>query len=384
MRNYTQEERLHFLTKDRRALHQIPESGYDLPMTRAYLREQLAQTSPDLLEACDEGIKVVYRAAHPETDAIAFRADMDALLIEEQTGHDYRSTCPGRMHACGHDGHMSTMLMLARIVSGCREALRRDVVLLFQPAEESLGGAKRMVEAGALVEPQVSEVYGMHIMPSLPMGTIGCCVGPMMSAVDTYEIEIQGKAAHGATPQLGCDSIMTMAHYILNAQAAFTRRIGPLEPAILTIGSVEAGKVYNIISEHASIKGNLRTYDEEVRHRALQIMQDALASADQLYGTESQLRVIQSYPAVVNDSGCVERVREAAKEAYQTIQPVAISEDFSEFQRCVPGAYFFCGCADEAHQEQLHSQRFDFDERALLTGLAVFERLIFAGDGGCA
>lgn len=381
MRMYSSDERLCRMTADRRALHRIPESGYDLPQTRAYLVSQLALLGADEVKPCDEGIRVVFRANAPVKDAIALRADMDALCIPEETEHDFRSEHPGMMHACGHDGHMAAMLMVARIVAGRRGELDRDVVLLFQPAEESLGGAKRMIGAGALDNPRVGEVYGMHIMPSLPLGTIGCRTGAMMAAVDTWEIEIAGRAAHGATPQLGCDAIMAMASFIVDAQAAVTRRIGPLEPAVLTVGSVESGKVYNVISEHASLRGNLRTYDSEVSRRALEVVSDALAAVDGLYGTRSELRVIQSYPAVVNDADCVSRVRACAGEAYREIEPVAISEDFSEFERAVPGAYFFCGCRDSAHTEQLHSQRFDFDERALLTGVGVFEKLIFGGEG---
>lgn len=381
MRIYPQNERLRLMTEDRRALHRIPESGYDLPETRAYLWEKLTAMRPDALERCDEGIRAVFRAARPEAAAIAFRADMDALQIPERTHHDFPSIHEGRMHACGHDGHMAGLLMLARIVAGRREALKRDVVLLLQPAEESLGGAKRMIDAGALENPKVSEVYGLHIMPTLPVGTVGCRPGAMMAAVDTWEIEIEGLAAHGATPQAGSDAIMAMAHFIVSAQAAITRRIGPLEPAVLTVGSVESGKVYNIISERAQLKGNLRTYDAEVSCRALKVMADALAAADALFGTRSTLKVIQSYPAVVNDADCVGRVRECAGERFRTIEPVAISEDFSEFERAAAGAYFFCGCRDEAHSSPLHSQDFDFDERALLTGVEVFERLIF-GNGG--
>ena len=378
MRIDSTEERLACLTADRRALHRIPESGYDLPETRAYLRAQLAELAPDELAPCDEGIRAVFRARASRRGAIALRADMDALLIPEQNEHGFCSQHPGMMHACGHDGHMAAMLMVARIVAARRAELERDVVLLFQPAEESLGGAKRMIDAGALENPRVEEVYGMHIMPTLPLGTIGCRAGAMMAAVDTWEIEIAGRAAHGATPQLGSDAIMAMASFIVGAQAALTRRIGPLEPAVLTVGSVESGKVYNVISERASLRGNLRTYDAGVSQRALAAVADALRAVDGLYGTRSEMKVIQSYPAVVNDAGCVARVRGCAGAAYREIEPVAISEDFSEFERCVPGAYFFCGCRDEAHAEQLHSPHFDFDERALLTGVSVFERLIFA------
>lgn len=379
MRIYTTEECLELMTRDRRLLHRIPEHGYDLFKTRAYLRAQLENMKPDVLEACDEGIKVVFRAEKAESEAIALRADMDALQLPEKTEHDFVSEHPGMMHACGHDGHMAAMLMVARIVAANREALRRDVVLLFQPAEESLGGAKRMIDAGAMENPNVAEVYGMHIMPSLPMGTIGCCAGPMMAAVDTIEVEIHGKAAHGATPQLGNDSIMAMAHFILNAQAALERRIGPLEPVVFTVGGVESGKVYNIISERADLKGNLRSYSPDVSKRALKVLADALASADLLYNTQSSLRVIQAYPPVINDANCVERVSQCAADAYRIIEPMSISEDFSEFELCAPGAYFFCGCADDAHQELLHSDKFDFDERALLPGVEVFEKLVFGG-----
>lgn len=379
MRIYTREDRLALVTKDRRALHRIPEHGYDLHKTRAYIREQLTVLKPDVLEACDEGIRAVFRAENPVLGAIALRTDMDALQLPENTDHDFRSEHPGMMHACGHDGHMATMLMVARIIAGRREALKRDVVLLFQPAEESLGGARRMIDAGAMKDPEVTEVYGMHIMPSMPMGTIGCCAGPMMAAVDTLEIEILGKSAHGATPHLGNDAIMAMAHFITNAQAALTRRIGPLEPVVFTVAGVESGKVYNIISERAQIKGNLRSYSPDVSKRALKVVEDALAAADMLYNTKSTLKVIQSYPPVINNAACVERVHNCAGDAYQTIEPVAISEDFSEFEIAAPGAFFFCGCADEEHQELLHSAKFDFDEKALLLGVEMFEKLVFGG-----
>ena len=379
MRIYTQEERLALMIEDRRALHRIPEHAYDLFKTRAYLRERLAALHPDVLESCDDGIKVVFRAAKSDAGAIALRADMDALQLPEKNEHDFVSEHPGMMHACGHDGHMAAMLMVARIIAGRRDALRRDAVLLFQPAEESLGGAKRMIDAGAMENPKISEIYGMHIMPSMPMGSIGCRAGAMMAAVDTLEIEIEGRSAHGATPQLGNDAIMAMAHFIVSAQATLTRRIGPLEPVVFTVAGVESGKVYNIISERASIKGNLRTYSPEVSRRALAVIGDALKAADTLYNTRSTVKVIQSYPPVINDDFCVSRVCSCAGEGYQIIEPAAISEDFSEFELCAPGAYFFCGSADENHTELLHSDRFDFDESALLKGVDLFEKLVFGG-----
>lgn len=379
MRIYTKEEQLKLMTIDRRALHRIPEIGYDLFKTRDYLWKALEALQPDVLEKCDEGIKAVFCAPKTTCDAIAFRSDMDALPIEERTEHDFPSLHEGRMHACGHDGHMATLLMLARIVAGRREALTRDVVFILQPAEENLGGSRRMIAAGAMSAPKVSEVYGLHIMPTLPAGTVGCCVGPMMASVDTIEIEMLGKAAHGATPQLGVDAVMAMAHFLVSVQSALTRRIGPMEPSVFTVGCVQSGTVNNIVSERSLLKGSLRSFEPAVRERALNTIISALSATDALFGTRSEMRIVQNYPAVVNHAECVARVRACAGDAYRTIEPVTIAEDFSEFELVAPGAYFFCGCADEKHTALLHSQNFDFDESALLTGVDIFEKLIFGG-----
>jgi len=230
---------------------------------------------------------------------------MDALYIDEHTGCDFASEHSGKCHACGHDGHMAAMLTLARIVAGQRESLDRDVVFLFQPAEENLGGGKRMVDAGAMVNPVVAEVYGMHIMPTLPLGTIGCRAGAMMATVDTFEIDIEGKAAHGATPHLGNDAIMALSHFILNIQAAMKRRISPQETSVFTIGGVKSGEVYNVISDHAHLLGNMRSYSEEVRAEMFSVVKDTLAASDLLYRTKSMLNVLHSYPAVINDADCV-------------------------------------------------------------------------------
>lgn len=380
MRIYTEEERLQLMIADRRALHRIPEFGYDLPKTRAYVRGALEEMQPDELSDCADGFKVVFRAKRAERGAIAFRADMDALKSEENTGVDFRSEHPGMCHACGHDGHMAALLMLARIIAGKRDCLDRDVVLIFQPAEENQGGARYMIEAGVLENPAVTEVYGLHIMPTLPVGTIGCRPGPLMASTDTVEINITGRTAHGATPHMGNDAIMALAHFVLNVQSALKRRVNAMDPTVFTVGCVQSGQVHNIISGHAHLKGSLRSYDAQVREEMLRVIRDTMAASDLLYNTKSELTIVKSYPAVVNDVDCVSRLAACAGEGYRTIDPVTISEDFSEFELHVPGAYFFCGCADEAHTELLHSDKFNFDERALLKGVEVFEKLI--GFGG--
>ena len=378
-KRYTDEERLALLRAYLRALHQIPEYGYDLFETRAYVEARLRETQPDELTLLANGFRVVFRAAKPEKPTIAFRADMDALRIVEKNAHDFVSKRPGCMHACGHDGHMANLLMFARVIAGRREELDRDVVLVFQPAEESYGGARPMIEAGLFRNPDVQAIYGMHLMPYFPVGKVAFIPGPEMAAVQTIHIHIQGRAAHGATPHAGNDAVMAMAQFCTTIQAALRRRIDAFQPTVFTIGHVTAGTVPNIIAESADLECTLRCYDSGICDQIHALVRAALDGADAMYGTVSTVELQVNYPPVINDAACVERVHTCADAAYQTIEPVAISEDFSEFERCVPGAYFFCGCAEDEHQELLHSDRFDFNESALLLGVEVFEKLIFGG-----
>ncbi len=377
MRAYTEKQRLELMTKDRRALHKIPEFGYDLFKTRAYVRAELEKTAPDRLETCDEGIKVVYLAQEPKRGAIAFRADMDALRVTETTSHDFPSEHPGYMHACGHDGHMSGLLMLARIIGASRSELDRHVVLIFQPAEENQGGAKRMIAAGALSDPQVTEVYGLHLMPQIPKGKIGVKTGAMMAIVEAIDVFFEGKTAHGAQPHMGCDAVVAAAHFINSVQAGLSRRVNPMEPRLLTVGRVQAGMIANIIADHAELNCTLRAYNDETADAVKNVMRASIAGADALYGTEGRMEIVQHYPAVINDAACTDRLRAVAGDKAIEVEALAIAEDFSEYQRCVPGAFFFCGIGDEDHTEPLHSSSFDFDERALLTGVEIFEKLLF-------
>ena len=377
MRAYTEAERLDLMTQDRRALHRIPEFGYDLFKTRAYVRAALEKTAPDVLEPCDEGLRAVYYAAAPEQDAIAFRADMDALRIQEENAHDFCSEHPDYMHACGHDGHMAALLMLARIIAARRAELKRHVVLIFQPAEENQGGAKRMLQAGAFADPPVSEVYGMHLMPQVPRGKVGLKAGPLMALVETVEISVAGRTAHGAQPHMGCDAVIAAAHIVTSIQAALSRRVDPMETRLFTVGSLHAGTIANIIADRAEMEGTLRAYNDETAEAVHDIIRAALVGADALYGTHSEMRISQKYPAVINHEGPVEKLRRLAGDKAVPVEPLAIAEDFSEYLRVVPGAFFFCGYGDETHQMPLHSSRFDFDERALLTGVELYEKLLF-------
>ena len=377
---YSDEQRLAMMIHDRRALHRIPEYGYDLFKTRAYVLERLNEIGPDEIIPMGEGYKVVFRAANPVKPAIAFRADMDALKIVEKNTHDFVSEHEGRMHACGHDGHMANLLMFAREIAARKAELDRDVVLVFQAAEESYGGAEPMVKAGIMHNPEISEIYGMHVMPYFPVGKAAFVPGPLMAAVETVVVRIKGYAAHGATPHAGNDAVMAMAQFCTTIQAALRRRIDAFQPTVFTIGHVTAGSVPNIIAESAELECTLRCYDEKVRLQMHDIIRAAADCADAMYGTKTEVAYTTFYPAVDNDPVLSKKLIDMLGDQYMPCEPMTIAEDFSFFQREAPGVFIFLGVGDEAHKEPLHSDTFDFDERALLHGVKLFERILFGDE----
>ena len=370
------------LINDRRALHQIPEIGLCEHATQRYLLEALGPLAPDkLTPMADTGVYALFLArggiAHgPRT--IAFRSDMDGLAIEERTGLEYASLHPGRMHACGHDGHMAALLALARIAAKARDegALLDNVVLLFQPAEESDGGAARMIEAGALDEPRVDEIYAMHLMPDVPLGKIGVLPGVLMASASEIDIEITGRAAHGATPQLGIDAVAAMAQLIALVNAQFQRMIPPEEPVVMTIGKVEAGTVRNVVAPSAKLYTTLRTFSEAAHERALELLRAAMRAVDEAFGTTTALRMPVYYPPLINDANLARRLTELLGPDHHPLSPRMIAEDFSFFTRQRPGVMVFTGCGTRTHNAPLHADTFDFDECALVKALEVYLSLI--------
>lgn len=360
------------LREHRRALHRIPEVGYEEHGTHAYLMAHLRALEPDDLRVfAQTGIRAVFRG-DGSGRVIAFRSDIDALPIPEATGREFASCHPGRMHACGHDGHMANLLTFAEWLSEHKASLCDDVVLLFQPAEETIGGAKNMIDEGALEDPHVDAIYGMHMMPDVPIGKISTCAGPLMAQTCEMNFVIHGMAAHGAMPHLGRDAVMAMAHLLTLLQTSVARSVDPAQPALLTIGHVEAGRQRNIIAEEARLEGIIRTFSNTV-YEGLEarILQD-MAGVDAAFGTKTEMIKNVFYPCVENDPAEVERVRALLGDRFVQEKPRMIAEDFSYYQLNVPGVFVFCGCMDESHKSPLHADTFDFDERALVTGLALF------------
>lgn len=360
----------------RQSLHRIPEIGFELHETSAYVHEFLNRYPPDSVEVLAKtGIKAVYFAKNP-TMTIAFRCDMDALGIEELSDVNYKSVNERRMHACGHDGHMTLLLMLARLLHNHREKLTKNVVLLFQPAEEGKGGAVKMIEEGALKNPDVDRIYGMHLWPDVPKGKIGVRWGPTMAKACEFDMTVYGVSSHGAKPQMGVDAIVSAAVLINMLQTAITRNVDPLSGAVLTIGRIVGGTARNVIPDRVTMNATLRVFSDETYDslmKRIHAMTDGVAEATD---AKFKIKELQHFP-------CVDNPRYLVEDFYKyvdisdtiIVEPVFISEDFSCYQQQIPGLFLFLGVGGGKNSQPLHNHRFDFDEDALLYGVEIYRRL---------
>ena len=371
MESYHEQLRMH-----RRALHRIPEIGEKEHKTQAYILEQLHLLSPDDLQVfADTGVRAVFYG-NGEGRTVAFRADIDALPVKEETGCSYMSQHDGFMHACGHDGHMANLLVFAIWLNVHRKELVDNVVLLFQPAEETVGGAKRMIDEGALENPHVDVIFGMHMMPDIPKGKIASCAGPIMAQTCEMDFVIHGKSAHGATPHLGKDAIMAMAHLLTLFQTTVARSVDPCQQALITVGKVFAGKQRNILAAEAQMEGIVRTFSNQVYEGLEARICDDIKGVEAAFGVEIEFIKRVYYPCVENDPEEFERIRTLLGDRFLQAKPRMTAEDFSYYQLSVPGVFVFCGCADDEHTAPLHASTFDFDEEAMLPGLALFASLV--------
>lgn len=360
----------------RRDLHQIPETCFQEFETQAYLLDALTRLHPDKLERMAQtGVRAVFYSDHP-VSTIAFRADMDGLQTAECNDVPYISHHEGRMHACGHDGHMTMLLLLAQLVSRNRARLPYNIVLLFQPAEEGQNGARHMIDAGALKDPDVRQIYGMHLWPSVPKGKIGVRWGAMMAQTLEFDVHVYGKSAHGASPQLGVDAVVAAAELITFLQAIITRNVDPHQDAVLTFGKISGGKARNIIADEVTLNGTLRTFKSEVYQQMDQHLHAMLSGLEMATGARFEMLPLMHYP-------CVDNPRPLVEAFYQHIDmsdivlvdPSMAAEDFACYQQEVPGLFLFLGVQGGKNEQPLHNSRFDFDEDVLLNGVEIYCRL---------
>lgn len=373
----------------RRALHAIPETGFEERCTAAYVAETLSGLGlPVRTGIATTGVTALLDTGL-EGPVVMLRADMDALPVTEATGLPFASRHEGRMHACGHDAHMAMLLgaaeMLSAIVREEPGRLRGKVLFLFQPAEEGPGGAAPMIAEGVLDEPKVDVCLGAHVWPSLPVGTVGVKPGPLMAAMDRFELAVHGRGGHAATPHLCVDALETATQVVGALQRVVSRMTDPLEPVILTIGELHAGTAYNVIPGEARMAGTVRTFSPDVRaawEDRIRTVADGVCAA---MGATATLDFYYCHGPVINTPRVAEVVRRAVVEArgeqaVTTPTPTLGGEDFSCFLERIPGCFFFVGCGGDV---PIHNPRFDLDERCLALGAETFVRatLLFTEGG---
>ena len=352
---------------DRQALHAIPELELELPKTAAYIRSALEGLNCRVFSPMEHGVCAFFDFG--ADDAIAFRADMDALPITEQTNLPFASRHPGRMHACGHDGHMAILLELARRLSE-KKTLPHNVLLIFQPGEESPGGAKVICATGILERCKVKAVFGLHLWPGLSKGVMHTREKELMSHGAELTVDVYGRSSHIGNAAAGIDATAAAVEFYTRVRAA-EAALPPAVFRLLNFGKFESGTVRNALSAHAHLEGSLRAFQDDVFEQLRQTLFDVKADVEAKFGCTVQVHLDEGYPAVMNDPALVEKVRRIG-DVQLLEKPYMASEDFSEYQCRVPGVFFFLGIGDTP---PLHATTFDFDEEILLKGAGFFETL---------
>jgi len=369
----------------RRHLHANPEILYELPETTRFVTERLAEAHVDDIKTGigGSGIVALIRGRSPSSRVVALRADMDALPISEQTGLGYASRVVGRMHACGHDGHTAMLLGVARRLAAAR-SFSGTIALLFQPAEEGGAGAKAMIDDGVLDHFGIVEIYGLHAMPGLPIGHFATCPGALMASSDLVTIDVIGRGGHAGAPHLADDVVLAGSAIVQAVQRITSRRLDPLEPAVISLTCFHAGERENVMPAKATIRGTVRTLSEATRQGVeveLRRMTPKIAAG---FGVKADVGYRREYPATVNDpektalAVAVARSIAGDQAVDSSARPILASEDFAYFLAERPGAFVFIGNGLSA---PLHSPMFDFADSPIPFGITFLCRLAEVATG---
>jgi len=370
-----------YIVSTRRDFHKHPELAFNELRSAEIISKELHSLGFDVYEGVGKtGVCGILTGAH-DGPTIALRADMDALPIQETSNISYKSKNEGIMHACGHDGHMAMLLGTARILALKKTKLKGKVKFIFQPAEEGLGGAEYMIKDNVL--DGVDAIYGAHLWNYQPTGTIGVKSGPVMAAADLFEIIIKGRGGHGATPHGTVDAILVASHIVQSLQSIVSRNTNPLESTVVTVGKINGGYNFNVISDKVILKGTTRAYSEENRSLIKKRMKEILDGISKSFGADIMLDYKDGYPPVINETECSNYVLNAAKQVVGNgaIDPYLTmgGEDFSYFLQKKPGCFFFIGSAPNEYEPQSvphHCSHFDIDEESLLIGTSLFVQLV--------
>ena len=354
----------------RRAIHRRPELGNAEEETAALIVGVLEELGWAVARPVGTSVMATLEGARPGR-TVTLRADMDALRIQEETGLPFASEIPGVMHACGHDFHTAGLLGAAMVLTGHRPTMKGRVRLLFQPDEEGSGGAARMIAAGCL--DGVDAVFGAHVDPDLPAGTVGFKYGKMYAASDVFRVVVRGEGCHGASPEAGIDAIAIAAQAVTAVQQIVSRRLAPTDAAVITVGSFHAGAQANVVADRAEIEGILRTLGPDTRRRVKALFTETVTGVCAAMGARAEIDIRESYPGVVNDDGMVDFARHTAEQmlgAGRVVTldaPTMATEDFGYFTQAVPGAFYKIGVRnpDIGAVWPIHSPKFMADETAM-------------------
>jgi amidohydrolase len=367
----------------RRDLHEHPELGFEEVRTAGVVAERLRALGYDVHAGIGTtGVVGIMRGTRPGK-TIMLRADMDALPLPEETGHAFASREPGKMHACGHDGHVAMLLGAARLIAEGKAELAGTIVLCFQPAEEGKGGAKAMVDEGMLERFGVERAFGLHLFSQLDTGVLGFREGPFYASSDSLEIRIEGFGGHGAAPHLSVDPILVAAEFVASVQKVVSRQIDPVEPAVVTIGAIHGGTTHNVIPSSVSLLGTVRAFDHGVRERMAERIERVLKGVCDASGATYTFEYQWRYPVTSNDIAQTQYARALAERTIGDSHVVTSekhmgAEDFSFFAQRVPASYFVLGCNGGPKTSFPHHHgKFDIDEAALGTGVRIMTALAF-------
>ena len=371
----------------RRQMHQTPEVMFEEHQTAALIRGQLDRLGVAYLPAPSEApTATIACIGDPQLPCIALRADIDALPITEATGAAYASTIPGRMHACGHDGHTAALLGAAAVFKKIERSLDVCVKLIFQPAEEGGGGAERLVRAGVMdgrLGPKPLAIFGLHGWPGIPLGKVATRPGPLLASTDNFSATFVGKGTHGAFPHLGRDPIVATCAAVLSLQQVVSRDTNPVESVVVTVGMITGGTAVNIIPPTATIEGTARTLTHQTRQAVQEAMRRRLAGVAMTHDVQLQFVWSEGYPPTVNTPEMADYVREVAKDTFgaDAFVPAAApsmgGEDFAYYLEKVPGCFTLIGLCPEGSTDcpGLHNPSFDFNDDALPVAIQLLVSL---------
>jgi len=368
------------IIKIRRDIHKHPELSFQEFRTAKLVSDSLKKFGLEVGENIGKtGVVGILKGARPGK-TIAFRADMDALPIQETSDLSYKSVNDGVMHACGHDAHTAMLLVAAEILSKNIEQISGKIKFIFQPAEEGFGGAKFMIDDGALEG--VEEIYGLHVWNYQESGTIGLKSGPVMAAADKFEIIINGIGGHGAAPQGTVDCVVVSSYLIQSLQTIVSRNTNPIDSTAITIGQINGGYNFNIIADKVILKGTARSYTEENRLMIKKRLQEIINGTESMFNAKIELIYEDGYPPVINDIAATKKLSRIANKIVgnKLISPYLSmgGEDFSYFAQKVPGCFFFLGTMPDGKDKTStphHCSHFDIDEDSMVIGTSVFVEL---------